>query len=167
MEQIILNFRNELKNNTDEKTQNSTQRFFKEKILTYGVKSQIMKKLIGDYYKIIENESKNRIFEICTQLWQSGYFEEELTACNWAYNLHKQFEPKDFSIFENWVSNYVDNWASCDTLCNHTIGTFIDMFPQYIENLKIWAKSNNRWMKRASAVTLIIPARNEIGRAHV
>ena len=160
MEQIILNFRNELKNNTDEKTQNSTQRFFKEKILTYGVKSQIMKKLIGDYYKIIENESKNRIFEICTQLWQSGYFEEELTACNWAYNLHKQFEPKDFSIFENWVSNYVDNWASCDTLCNHTIGTFIDMFPQYIENLKIWAKSNNRWMKRASAVTLIIPARN-------
>jgi len=24
------------------------------------------------------------------------------------------------------VDQYVDNWAKCDTLCNHTLGTFVD-----------------------------------------
>lgn len=28
-----------------------------------------------------------------------------------------------------------------------------------IENLKAWTKSENRWLRRASAVTLILPAR--------
>lgn len=33
------------------------------------------------------------------------------------------------------------------------------MYPEYISELKKWATSSNRWTKRASAVTLIIPAR--------
>ena len=32
-------------------------------------------------------------------------------------------------------------------------------YPDYIEHLKKWATSSNRWTKRAAAVTLIIPAR--------
>jgi 3-methyladenine DNA glycosylase AlkD len=32
-------------------------------------------------------------------------------------------------------------------------------YPQDIEELKAWASSNQRWLKRASAVSLIIPAR--------
>ncbi|MGE5423190.1 MAG: DNA alkylation repair protein, partial [Ignavibacteriales bacterium] len=54
---------------------------------------------------------------------------------------------------------YVSNWASCDTLCNHTIGTFVEMYPEYLSRLKTWAKSDNRWLRRAAAVTLIIPAK--------
>jgi len=60
---------------------------------------------------------------------------------------------------ERWLKSYVSNWASCDTLCNHTIGTFLEMYPACVSELKKWAKSKNRWMKRASAVSLIIPAR--------
>ena len=33
------------------------------------------------------------------------------------------------------------------------------MFPEFLTELKSFAKSDNRWMRRASAVTLIIPAR--------
>ncbi len=62
-------------------------------------------------------------------------------------------------IFERWVNNYVTNWATCDTLCNHSVGTLIEMYPEKIADLKKWAKSPNRWMKRASAVSLIVPAR--------
>ena len=62
-------------------------------------------------------------------------------------------------IFENWLNNYVNNWAKCDTLCNHTIGSFIEKYPEYIDRLKQWARSENRWVKRAAAVTLVLPAR--------
>jgi 3-methyladenine DNA glycosylase AlkD len=39
------------------------------------------------------------------------------------------------------------------------VGEFIEMYPDKISRLKEWTKSENRWMKRASAVTFIIPAR--------
>lgn len=86
--------------------------------------------------------------------------EESFIACNWAYALRKKYEPDDFSIFEQWLNNYVTNWASCDTLCNHTIGAFLEKYPEYISELKKWAKSDNRWVRRAAAVSLIVPARN-------
>jgi 3-methyladenine DNA glycosylase AlkD len=54
---------------------------------------------------------------------------------------------------------YVNNWAKCDTLCNHAVGSFIEMYPECVESLKGWARSENRWLRRASAVTLILPAR--------
>jgi 3-methyladenine DNA glycosylase AlkD len=85
--------------------------------------------------------------------------EESIIACNWSFKVHKQYEPADFEIFERWVNNYVSNWASCDTLCNHTVGTLIEMYPDYLSGLKKWAKSLKRWTKRASAVSLIVPAR--------
>lgn len=58
-----------------------------------------------------------------------------------------------------WVKTYVDNWASCDTLCNHSVGDLLMMYPELITDLKLWTSSENRWMKRAAAVSLIIPAK--------
>jgi 3-methyladenine DNA glycosylase AlkD len=58
-----------------------------------------------------------------------------------------------------WIEKYIDNWAKCDGFCNHTVGDLIMKYPQDIEELKAWASSNQRWLKRASAVSLIIPAR--------
>ena len=43
--------------------------------------------------------------------------------------------------------------------CNHTIGAFIDMYPEFLAGLKKWARSENRWVKRAAAVSLIIPGK--------
>jgi 3-methyladenine DNA glycosylase AlkD len=48
---------------------------------------------------------------------------------------------KNFKVFEKWVSNYAGNWASCDTLFNHTVGEFIEMYPGYLPELNSWAKS--------------------------
>ena len=159
MNNVINNLRQELKANADEKTQKISQGFFKEKILCYGIKSATVGKIGKEYYKSIKDKPKKKIFEICDELWQSGYIEESFIACNWSYNVHKEYKPEDIKVFEKWIDSYVSNWASCDTLCNHTVGEFIEMYPEYLSNLKKWSESNNRWMRRASAVSLIIPAR--------
>jgi 3-methyladenine DNA glycosylase AlkD len=111
------------------------------------------------YFKLIKDREKQDIFDLCEELWQSGYMEESFIACHWSYYIRKQYQPDDFAVFEKWVDQYVTNWASCDTLCNHTVGAFVEMYPEYLSELKRWAKSTNRWMRRASAVTLIIPAK--------
>lgn len=159
MSEIIDKIREELIQDADEKTKSSGERFFKEEVKLYGLKSAEVSRISKEYYKTIRDKSKIHIFSLCDELWNSGYMEESFVACNWAYNMHKQYEPADFDVFEKWVNIYIGNWAACDTLCNHTVGTFIEMYPSFLSVLKKWAQSKNRWVKRASAVSLIIPAR--------
>jgi len=159
MSGIIDRIRVELINNADEKTRLAGERFFKEDVKIYGLKSADVSRISKSFYKDIEDKSKTNIFSLCNELWISGIMEESFVACNWSYNVHKQYEPADIEIFAQWVKKHVGNWASCDTLCNHTVGSFIEMYPGYLSRLKEWAKSENRWVKRASAVSLIVPAK--------
>lgn len=159
MENIIDKIRTELRHSIDEKTLATSQKFFKEKIKLYGVKVPTVNKISREYFKLIDCKTKSEIVELCEILWQSGFIEESFIACNWSYYIHEKYEPEDFQLFEKWITNYVNNWATCDTLCNHTIGECIEMFPEYIVKLKDWATSHNRWLRRASSVTLIIPTR--------
>jgi 3-methyladenine DNA glycosylase AlkD len=161
MKTILEQIRRELANNADETAQSKSQQFFKEgeQAKVYGLKMPAVDKIGKTFFPEIKNLPKSQIFALCEELWQSGYLEETAIACQWAYALRKQYEPADFETFERWVDHYVDNWASCDTLCNHTVGEFVMMYPQYIARLRQWAASNNRWTRRAAAVTLIIPAR--------
>ncbi|MCX6269659.1 MAG: DNA alkylation repair protein [Bacteroidetes bacterium] len=158
MENIIEKIREELKANIDEKTKATTQNFFREQIKYYGVNIPTVNKISKEFFKFIAFKTKSEIFEFCESLWQSGFIEESFIACNWSYQIHKKYEPEDVQIFGKWIKDYVNNWASCDSLCNHTIGEFIGMYPEYLIWLKSLAKSDNRWMRRASAVTLIVPA---------
>lgn len=159
MENIIAEIRQQLKDNIDINTREGIQHFFREKILFYGVKAPAVSKISKTTFKTLRNKTKNEIFNLCEILWQSGYIEESFIACHLSYFMHKYYEPSDFEIFEKWVKNYVNNWASCDTLCNHTIGEFIEMYPEFLSRLKEFTKSDNRWARRAAAVSLIVPAR--------
>ncbi len=158
---ILEHIRQELKNAVDEKTLHSAARFFKEneKITLYGVKTALVQKIAKEIFQEIKDKPKQEIFDLCEEFWRSGYMEESFVACNWSYAVRKKYEPADFEVFERWIQNYVGNWASCDTLCNHTVSEFLEVYPQFLPKLVVWTKSENRWMRRAAAVSLIIPAR--------
>lgn len=156
---VLAAVRQELQESIDEKTRESAMRFFKEPVKFHGVKSAAVKKIATKYFREIKDRDKKEIFSLCENLLRADYGEEAFIAFEWAYSLRRQFVPEDFAVFERWADQYVDNWAKCDTLCNHTLGTFVKMHPQFIENLAVWARSGNRWLRRASAVTLVLPAR--------
>ncbi len=156
---ILLSIRRELEQQADARTQESFQSFFKERVTAYGVKTAIVTGIARKSFKEVKALGKKEIFVLCEELLRSDYIEESFVAFEWAYRLRDEYEPDDFIIFERWVDRYVNNWAKCDTLCNHTIGAFVERYPLYVENLKKWARSENRWLRRASAVTLIVPAR--------
>ena len=159
MNPVIAEIREELQANADEKTKKSFQRFFKEEVKCYGVKTGTVSKIAKKYWNEIKQLDKTEIFSLCEMLYQSGYSEEAYVAAVWLPNMVDKFESSDLGLFGCWIENYVDNWAKCDTLCNHTVGGFIEKYPESIGELKRWAKSKNRWLKRAAAVSLIIPAK--------
>lgn len=159
MNNIINNLRQELQKLGNIDVVESKKNFFKEEVKHYGIMNSEVKIIAKKYFKIIKDMDKSDIFGLCEELFSSGYMEEALIACDWSYSIHKKYEEKDFYIFQNWIEKYVTNWAVCDTLCNHTVGEFIEMYPEFISELKSWTESNNRWVRRASSVSLIIPAK--------
>jgi 3-methyladenine DNA glycosylase AlkD len=159
MNNIIKLIREDLKTNADSKTRESGRNFFKEPIDLYGVKSSVVRKIGRDHFHHTKDLTKAEIYDLCEKFWQSGIMEESFIACHWSHAMRKHFEPADFEIFEKWISEYISNWASCDTFCNHTVGEFVMKYPDYLMRLKLFTQSANRWMRRAAAVSLIVPAR--------
>lgn len=159
MDPILSSIRQELNQNTDEKTKASCKRFFKEEVRHYGVKTATVNAIAKKYWKKIENLEKEEIFMLCEQLYQSGFCEEGFIVSYWVPKLKNRFEPDDFAVFTRWVERYITNWATCDSFCNHSIGDFIDRYPTFIQKLRDWTGSENRWVRRAAAVSLIVPAK--------
>lgn len=156
-----------LVHSSDKKVRDGSSSFFKEAVRFHGVRSAQVAKIGREHFKQISKKEKNEIFDLCEALWKTGYFEESMIACQWAERLHRKFAEPDFAVLEGWLNKYVNNWAACDTLCNHAIGSFIVAFPDFIRELKAWAKSKNRWLRRAAAVTLVLPARRGAFLHHI
>ena len=159
MSRILERLRAELRANADEKTISSFQRFFKEEVKYYGVKMGIVDKIASNYWKEIKSLDKKEIFDLCEDLFSSDYTEEAAVASSWTPKLADKFEPADLTLFKRWIETYLNNWAKCDGFCNHTIGDFVEKYPDSVRELVTWTESPNRWMKRAAAVSLIIPAK--------
>lgn len=145
--------------NADLKVAEIGQRFFKSPIKIHGISTPRVHKFSRDIFKEMKLSSKDEVFDLCEKLWETGYLEECIVACNLSDFLAKDFSEDDFGIFEKWINLYVKNWATCDTFCNHTVGDFLIKYPKFVCEMKKWAISDNLWLRRASAVSLILPIR--------
>lgn len=170
MQKIILEIKKELRKNIDEKYKKGAQNFFKEEVKIIGVRIPVVRKISAKHFTSWSRQNlpsdsaedsyvKKEIFNLCEKLLKAGSNEEVTIAFDWAFRLKKQFEKSDFNVFEKWLKKYVSNWASCDDFCGHAFGELFFQFPELFNQTKKWAKSKNRWLRRASAVILIYPVR--------
>lgn len=150
----------DLKKKVDQKYKEGSIRYFKEKIKVYGVRAKIVDQISKKYWQEIKQKPKHEIFFLCEELLKSGFSENISIALDWTYRLKKNFQESDFKIFMSWLKKYISNWASDDDLCTHSLGYLIFKFPGLLPELKQFAFSKNRWERRASAVTLIYPIKN-------
>jgi 3-methyladenine DNA glycosylase AlkD len=159
MHPIITQIRKELKANADQHVKDAAKHFFKEAITGYGVKSATVIKIRNKSWAQAKDLPKKAVFALCEELFSSGFMEEAFIAANWLPNIVGQFQREDLAVFERWIGCYIDNWAKCDSFCNHTVGDFMMKFPECVPTLFVWTKSSNRWFRRAAAVTLVVPAK--------
>jgi len=140
------------------------ERYFKESISIYGVRLAKVRKFSRKHFPKVKSLPLPDIFDVCEKFLDNGRSETTFVAFQWAYNRRKDWTVKDFARIERWLKKYVSNWASCDHLSTHIFGHFITTFPKTIPQIKSWSSSRNRWLRRASAVSFVIPARK--GRNH-
>jgi 3-methyladenine DNA glycosylase AlkD len=159
MDPVVERIRQELRAQADPEIRMQGQRFFKEEVRCYGIKTATVTAIAKKYWKEVRHRDKGEIFALCEDLYRSGFMEEAFVVSVWAPLLADRYEPHDIAVFRHWIDIYITNWATCDGLCNHAVGDFIETYPEHIEELKRWTQSDNRWMRRAAAVSLIVPAK--------
>lgn len=167
MDNTLKAIRQALNEKVDLGIKSNRQSFFKEPIKTLGVRKPDINSIANSFYKTIAHWEKSEIFSACEQLWLSGYIDDAFVACNWSYHLRNSFLPEDMVVFDRWINEYITNWDTCDTFCTRTMGAFIAMYPQFIQRLKQYTLSENRWVRRVAAVSLVTPARNGLFHEHV
>ncbi|GAB6285527.1 MAG: DNA alkylation repair protein [Methanoregula sp.] len=160
MDLVIARLRKELQDHADPVTQKTAMRFFKEEIRCYGIKTATVVAIAKKYWKEVQSRDKTEILSLCEELYQSGMMEEAFVVSAWAHLLSDRFDREDLAVFRRWIDTYITNWAECDGFCNHAMGDFFDKYPELIAELKRWTESRNRWMRRAAAVSLIVPAKH-------
>jgi 3-methyladenine DNA glycosylase AlkD len=159
MNTIIVQIRADLTANVDDQTKQSAQYFFKEHVKVYGIKTATVGQIAKKYWREVKSLSKSEIFGLCEELYKSNYMEEAFVVSNWLPEYIDNLEAQDIATFKRWIECYIDNWAKCDGFCNHTVGDLVVKCPEIVGEVKSWAKSSNRWLKRASAVSFIVPAK--------
>jgi 3-methyladenine DNA glycosylase AlkD len=159
--ELVAGIRREFEAAADTKYRESIKRFFKEPIDVYGVRTADARRISNEYFKQVKLLPKREVFEICELLHHGTKYEEHGIAFSWAGKLVKKLEPADFDMLERWLKKHVSNWAACDTFCGGAVGEFVLRFHEFLPRVHGWARSEDRWLRRASAVTLIPAVKRE------
>ncbi|RXE56384.1 DNA alkylation repair protein [Methanoculleus taiwanensis] len=167
MDPVIESIRQELAAHADPEIRKKSQRFFKEDVRCYGMKTATATAIAKKYWKDVKSRDKQEIFRLCEELYRSGLMEEAFVVSTWVPKLADRFEPDDIAVFSRWIDTYITNWAACDGFCNHAVGDLVMRYPDLIGELQGWTQSENRWMRRAAAVSLIVPAKRGMFLAEV
>jgi len=153
---IFHKIESELKMNTDKNYRIVIRDHFNMDVSNFlGVRIPLVRKIADKYFKELKGVKIDDILKFCNQLLSTRIYEHKVIAFHWSYKCKKQFQSKHFKVFESWLKIYVDDWSDCDDLCTHSLGYLVFHYPEFLSKVKLWASSKNRWVKRASAVTLI------------
>ncbi|MFH0962305.1 MAG: DNA alkylation repair protein [archaeon] len=128
------------------------RRYFKEDIRPLGVRTPIVRKLAADFSdarKLPKEES----FSLAELLLEKS-FEEGIFGLYLLSRTKRQWDCSDFPSLKR-IAGKLSNWAHCDEFSCHTINPFVERFPDSGKGLVGWAGSENRWLRRASAVSLV------------
>ncbi|MBD3192755.1 MAG: DNA alkylation repair protein [Candidatus Heimdallarchaeota archaeon] len=136
-----------------------------------GIRTPAVRKIANASFRMLKEQNITAIDEVlgyCDALLQERISELRTIAVQWSSKCKKQFQPKHFKVFEQWLNESVTGWGSCDDLCVKSLGEFLFQYPEFIPRIKQnWTTSENLWVRRASAVIFIYSLRREKYLEHI
>src|SRR5207302_4261784 len=72
-----------------------------------------------------------------------------------------EFNDREFRLFESWL-NRISSWADHDALVHNLLAPMIAVKPERMNSVFRWAKSKDRWHRRAACVALIRGTRQKV-----
>lgn len=135
------------------------QRFFKEQ--GRGWYTAELRRVAIRFRRSIERERGIEfVVQVADKLFSGRVLEEKVFAVFLLENQTKSFATREFRLFASWIDR-VTSWADHDSLAHCLLSPMVSADPALARHVFAWAKSTNRWRRRAACVSLIRGARNK------
>jgi 3-methyladenine DNA glycosylase AlkD len=140
----------------------TAQTFFKEEIRCYGWRTvELRRAAVRKRREILKQFDLKFLVQVADALFNGDINENKKAAVFLLENLTEQFGDPEFKVLESWLPR-ISNWSDHDALVHYLIGPMIATKPSRVKNVFHWAKSPNRWHRRAACVALIQGTRQKM-----
>ncbi len=143
------------------------QWFFKEEIKSRGWYTAELRKVAVRFRRaIIKEQGRDFLVQVADDLFTGNVLEEKGFAVLLLQTLTPSFGDGEFKLFEDWLDR-VSSWADHDGLVHYLIAPMMVAEPKRVTAVFRWAKSHDRWHRRAACVALIQGARKKMFFAEI
>lgn len=143
----------EIERQEDPERREDLLRYFREPIKTYGLTQGKAKEIADMFYPEVKGDLEAALV-LTEELLAYGVLDAASVGLKMLDRFRRKLNSEHFQLFDGWVI-YLNNWASTDHLSTHHICECIKDDPNLVEQLIKWTASDNRWRRRASAVTMV------------
>ena len=154
---IVEEIRAELRRRASPEGAEKAKRFFREPIEVYGLSTPQEMEIVKRFYPRVKGDLPLAL-EVAGELVESRVLEEASIGVRLLRRMTRLFTPELFEVFDGWV-DHLTNWANTDGLSTWLISETVRLEPGLTERLLKWTGSENRWRRRAAAVSLVPIAR--------
>ena len=138
------------------------QWFFKEEIKSHGwYTAALRREAVQQRQMIFQEHDLDFLLEVADRLFTSEVLEEKNFAVFLLEKQYDKFGDSEFKRLESWLPR-ISSWADHDALVYYLIGPMVVMKPSRIKSVFRWAKSKDRWHRRAACVALIPGTRRKM-----
>lgn len=126
-----------------------------------NVRTSQIRAISAKVYRTLESKNISDVFKICEQLLNHRDWALGVIAYDWAFRVRKQYTIETYTVFENWLFEYVTDWGDCDDFCTHAFGELLRQHNELFEKILTWSNHENFAVQRAMAVVLIYPINHD------
>jgi 3-methyladenine DNA glycosylase AlkD len=131
------------------------QRFFQGGIQSHGWRTADARRAaIRWRHEILQKSDLKFLLPVADNLFMGTVNEEKNVAVFLLENITAGFGEEEFRLLESWLPR-ISNWSDHDALVHYLIAPMIVAKPARARKVFRWAKSKNRWYRRAACVALI------------
>jgi 3-methyladenine DNA glycosylase AlkD len=152
---IASQIRSVLKNGGSDEHAAGVQWFFKDEIKSHGWYTADLRRAVRlCRSEILREHDFSFLAQVADELFSGSVLEEKIAAVFLLENMDAQFGDREFRVFESWLGR-ISSWADHDALVHGLIAPMVTAKPSRVKNVFRWAKSRDRWHRRAACVALI------------
>lgn len=131
------------------------QWFFKEEIRSHGWYAKDLRALAKQHRQtILKDHGMEFLVQVADRLFAGRVLEEKIVGVLLLENLTSRLEKRHLLLLESWIDR-ISSWADHDALVHYLIAPMLLAYPTEARRVFAWAKSPDRWHRRAACVALI------------
>jgi len=152
---VAAKIRRALKDGGSSEHAAGVQWFFKEEIRSHGWYTGALREAaVRLRREILKERGMAFLLLVADELFSGPILDERNVAVFFLEKLTDGFGNAEFRLFETWLPRII-SWADHDGLVHYLIAPMVAAKPARVKNVFRWAKSKDRWHRRAACVALI------------